>query len=357
MDNWGSLDAREQALTFNLMEALNCSLNLSEVLSETYKVLSQLLGANCAPICVSKPGKLLQYDWTVEEVPIGFFAHHEGLAAEDFVRIAVVRQPSLLLPDMEPESREGLERSLLLERRLEPETALEHVMAVMLDVGRDWHGGFMLYRDRRNPFSERDRALVQRVTPALAKSVRNCRKLGEEQGSRWMLESLLRKRGSECVVLEPSGQEIMCTKGARKLLKTWFPSSEQKPQELPRLLAERLEQLAGSPRAPQPGQDSCETGSPGHKLKVSFIPVEVHANRRLWALLLQESPYIPPAWREKLTKRELEVVARLLQGWDNKTIAEDLKCSVDTVKKHLQHIFDKLGVDQRSQVLHMATQL
>jgi DNA-binding CsgD family transcriptional regulator len=316
-----------------------------------------MLAANCAPICVSKPGKLLRYDWTVEEVPIGFYAHDEGLAPEDFVRIAVVRQPNLLLSDIEPESREGLERSLLLERRRELETPLEHVMAVMLDVGRDWRGGFMLYRDRRNPFSDRDRALLQRVTPALAKSVRNCRKMGEEQGSRWMLESLLRKRGSECLVLEPSGTEIMCTRGAKKLLKTWFALSEQKTQELPRVLTERLEQLAGSLHTMQPGQDVLEAGGPAHKLKVTFIPVEVHANRRLWALLLQESPHIPPAWREKLTKRELEVVARLLQGWDNKTIAEDLRCSVDTVKKHLQHIFDKLGVDQRSQVLHMAAQL
>lgn len=366
MHSWGNLDAQEQALTFDLMEALTCSFDLSEVLPKAYEVLSRMLAADYAAFCVSKPDKAFEYDWIVEQMPSKFFAHYEELVAEDFVRIAVMRQPNHVLRDTEMGlSRQGLERSQMYQRCRELGMPLEHVMAVMLETGSDWHGGFMLYRDTRTPFSDRERALLQRVTPALARTVRNCRQLSLERGGRWMLESLLRKRGTECVVLTPSGTEQMRSEGATGVLESWFPSSEC-VRSLPQVLLERLKMLTSTQQPMQPGDDVWETPGTGPKLKVTFIPMEVPGSRRLWVLQLQETPYIPAVWRSnnsknpkdsKFTKREQQVVCRLLLGWDNKVIAEDLKCSVDTVKKHLQHIFDKLGVDQRSQVLHLATQL
>jgi DNA-binding CsgD family transcriptional regulator len=357
MDSLGSLDAREQALTFDLMEAVTCSLDLSEVLKKVYEVLSQMLAADRMVICVSKPGKRAEYDWLVEQMPSEFFANYEELADEDFVRRAVVHQPNQVLRDSEMLPRDALERSVLYQRGREMDIPLEQVMAVMLDIGCDWHGGFMLYRATRHPFSDRERALLQRLTPTLARTVRNCRMMGEMKGSRWMLESLLRVRGSECLVLAPPSKEILRTDGVTELLKTWFPPSERETHGLPREWVERLAMLSSTAPLVEPGLDVWETNGPGRKLKVTFVPLEVPSSRRLWALMLQETPRIPALWRKMLTKREKEVLGCLLQGWDNKTIAEDLKCSVDTVKKHLQHIYDKLGVDQRSQLMHKASQL
>ena len=359
MYNWGSLDTREQALTFELMDALTCSRDLSQVLSKAYEVLSRLLTATCAPVCVSKLGKLLEYDRTVAPVPAGFMAQKEEEPAEDFVRIAVVRQSNLMLSDIDLSSCEGLECGLLLEHRRELAMPLEHMMAVMLDVGHEWHAGFMLYRDGGHPFSERDRALLQRVAPWLARTVRNFRQPSpEDRRSRWVLESLLRTQGCESLVLNPSGTELMSTEGAEGLLKTWFPLHEPKLRKLPQELAERLEQLKSGPHPVKPEDHVCEIEGKGHKLKVSFVPMQMHNHQRIWALLMQESPYVPPEWekKHKLTKREVDVASRVVRGWDNRLIAEDLKCSVDTVKKHLQHIFDKMGVDQRAQLIAMAKQ-
>jgi DNA-binding NarL/FixJ family response regulator len=356
MHSWGSLDAREQALTFDLLEALTCPGDLSEVLPRAYDILSRMLAADYAAFCVSKPGKAFEYDWIVEQMPSKFFTHYEELVAEDFVRIAVMRQPNQVLRDTEMGlSRQGLERSQMYQRCRELGMPLEHVMAVMLETGSDWHGGFMLYRDTRMPFSDRERALLQRVTPALAHTVHSRRQQSLERGGRWMLESLLRKRGTECVVLTPSGTEQMRTEGATGVLEAWFAPSDCE-RNLPRVLLERLQRLVSSVQTLQAGEDIWETPVPGPKLRVTFIPMDV-GSRRLWVLQLQETPYIPAAWRTKLTKRELQVAARVLLGWDNQLIAEDLKCSVDTVKKHLQHIFDKLGVNSRAQLLHQATQL
>jgi len=52
-----------------------------------------------------------------------------------------------------------------------------------------------------------------------------------------------------------------------------------------------------------------------------------------------------------LTHRESEIVAILAQGLTNKEIAKALNVSAETVKKHLQNIFAKLGVHRRTQVL------
>lgn len=50
-----------------------------------------------------------------------------------------------------------------------------------------------------------------------------------------------------------------------------------------------------------------------------------------------------------LTKRELEVLKILANGGKNTAIAESLNISPHTVKTHVSHIYDKLGVNDRVQ--------
>jgi DNA-binding CsgD family transcriptional regulator len=50
-----------------------------------------------------------------------------------------------------------------------------------------------------------------------------------------------------------------------------------------------------------------------------------------------------------LTDREVEVLARASVGDSNAAIAATLRVSPETVKKHLQHVYAKLGVSARSQ--------
>ena len=55
--------------------------------------------------------------------------------------------------------------------------------------------------------------------------------------------------------------------------------------------------------------------------------------------------------RYRLSKREAEVVELVLLGYRNRDIATTLGTSPTTVKKHLTHIFDKVGVDNRTQLI------
>ncbi|MEO8393430.1 MAG: LuxR C-terminal-related transcriptional regulator, partial [Chloroflexota bacterium] len=54
---------------------------------------------------------------------------------------------------------------------------------------------------------------------------------------------------------------------------------------------------------------------------------------------------------EPLSDRELEVLHLIAAGASNQEIADQLVIGMSTVKKHINHIFDKLGVKSRAQAL------
>lgn len=66
------------------------------------------------------------------------------------------------------------------------------------------------------------------------------------------------------------------------------------------------------------------------------------ASRGVCAAVNGSMPALPP-----LTPREREVLAWVAAGKTNRQIAQVLSTSPRTVQKHLEHIFDKLGVETR----------
>jgi len=55
-----------------------------------------------------------------------------------------------------------------------------------------------------------------------------------------------------------------------------------------------------------------------------------------------------------LTKREEEVVRQVVEGLSNREIADQLKLSEHTVKNYLFHIFEKLGISSRVELVTYA---
>ncbi len=60
---------------------------------------------------------------------------------------------------------------------------------------------------------------------------------------------------------------------------------------------------------------------------------------------------VPQPLIEPLSDRELEVLQLMATGASNQDIAEALVIAVNTVKRHARNIFDKLGVENRTQAL------
>src|SRR5438034_5056950 len=67
---------------------------------------------------------------------------------------------------------------------------------------------------------------------------------------------------------------------------------------------------------------------------------------------LMEQPLVEP-----LSERELEVLHLVARGDSNQEIAEVLVIALDTVKRHVTHIFEKLGVNNRVQAVARARTL
>ncbi|MCB0185818.1 MAG: hypothetical protein KDE31_16230, partial [Caldilineaceae bacterium] len=66
----------------------------------------------------------------------------------------------------------------------------------------------------------------------------------------------------------------------------------------------------------------------------------------------------PPApLIEPLTEREIEVLQLVARGLSNRAMAQELTVALSTVKKHLVHIYGKLGVSSRTQALIRADEL
>ncbi len=65
----------------------------------------------------------------------------------------------------------------------------------------------------------------------------------------------------------------------------------------------------------------------------------------------------PPGMVEQLSERELEILRLVAEGNSNQQIADALFIATGTVKKHLNNIFGKLGVQSRTQCVARGREL
>jgi HD-GYP domain-containing protein (c-di-GMP phosphodiesterase class II) len=75
------------------------------------------------------------------------------------------------------------------------------------------------------------------------------------------------------------------------------------------------------------------------------------AGEAVGAVLAEAGHRVPRARRERpagLSQREVEVLRLLARGHSNRDLAEQLSVSPETVKHHVQHIYDKIGLSTRA---------
>ncbi len=58
----------------------------------------------------------------------------------------------------------------------------------------------------------------------------------------------------------------------------------------------------------------------------------------------------------KLTQKESKVFGLIIKGMSNQAIADTLYCSLATIKTHLQNIFNKLGLNSKTEVISLYLQ-
>ncbi|QRO01427.1 DNA-binding response regulator [Archangium violaceum] len=355
-----NMKPHERSLTCKLLEAFIYARSLPEVASFTEEFLSRLVSADYMALCVSRAGQPSQYDWWVAKMPAEFFAVSPEFERRDFVRTAVSRRPGEVLLDSDMISRQELERSAMYRRSHDMGMPLKQVMSVLMpDEGQTGYSGFSAYRARYRPFTERERRILQQVAPLLARTIQKCRLFAQWELDGRLLESLSQDENAALLVVAPSSHEVIKrTEQASTLLAKWFSRDECGPSGLPREWAERLSVLAvkKDDATGELGTWWRHHDQEGESLRVTFREWSGQEGTR-WTLTLKEVAHsipLPAVWRSRLTERQAEVVSYVLHFWDQRTIAEELGCTVGTLKKHMQDIFDEMGVCSQKALISLA---
>jgi DNA-binding NarL/FixJ family response regulator len=81
-------------------------------------------------------------------------------------------------------------------------------------------------------------------------------------------------------------------------------------------------------------------------------PMSAKIARRVLAMFQSPPPTASPT--TQLTDRELQVLAGLVRGMSYKMIAAEYTISIDTVRSHVRHIYEKLHVNSKAQAITLA---
>lgn len=338
----------------DLKSALGASLDLREVLKEAYGLLLPLVGADYGALATSPSANVEEFQWIDCNLPPAFLRSYAEMAPHDFVLRAVRPKVGTVLRDCEMIDRAALKRNWMYHRAREVGVRLEHVMAVMLRVGHGWQCGLSLYRDRQRPFTETDQRVLQELTRDITNAVRNCLLHAKERRRSTLLQALIDEDDAAVVVVRPPAREIMRTPLAIALLDAWFEPVERDAGRLPQILLDELHKAEAARARGDGGPRLWQKDGEATSLRVEFLPLYEPNGDLVWALKLREVSRelpLPVTWARALTERQREVVAKVLLGWDDQTIANELHCELSTTKRHVRNIFTRLGVENRTKLL------
>ncbi len=203
--------------------------------------------------------------------------------------------------------------------------------------------GLSLARKRRD-FSERDRLLLNLLRPHLLQAVRHAEAVAAvaTAPSSGRAEDATR----EIVVTDARGEVHAVTARAHEWMRRYF-GQPRSPRQLPDAICrwlegrlrsrDRLDDVAGD--RPLVAQNDC------NRLVVQYV---VRGDVLLLLLHEQQKLAAEQLMCLGLTRREAEILLWLAQGKASAAIAAITGSAVRTVEKHLEHIYRKLGVENRT---------
>ena len=187
-----------------------------------------------------------------------------------------------------------------------------------------WHTKtFMFLRTGRRDFTERDRLVLNLLQPHLARFWRAARTKRLLNSALAEIDRIDERCGRGVILLGLGGEVEFASAPARRLMHEFFPGVST--GRLPVGVEKWLERGATTPLISQ---------REARRLSVDRVDD---------VLLLEERHQ-----EGQLTARELEVVTWVAQGKTNAEIAALLLLAPSTVRKHLENVYAKLGVNTRT---------
>lgn len=211
------------------------------------------------------------------------------------------------------------------------------------------HSKTFFFQSAQRDFSERDRALLNLLAPHFAQL--DHASTAFRAAALGLIE--LQATGADTCrgILLPdrAGRRIeAATDRARRLLATYFPDA--RGVRLPEELTSWLEHARAREKSPQ------LEAQMARELKVTrpagVLIVEHARVSETEVVVLDETVAVV---HSLLTARERDVLNLVAEGKRNSDIAQDLWVSPSTVRKHLENIYEKLGVSTRTAAVRAYT--
>jgi DNA-binding CsgD family transcriptional regulator len=232
---------------------------------------------------------------------------------------------------------------------------VQHQIAFVLPATRPMVIGIALNRSRPD-FSERDRLLLNLIQPHVVQAYRNAKAVTQMSRQLGMAVHALEHLDSAVVVVNQATRVLVTTERARQLLAKYFPhptpTGSQLPDMLRRWIRHHENNLSGTGKAFV--RTPLIVDQEGSRLIVRLLS---DADCALLSLMEQPKATVPEIFESfGLTRREAEVLSWVAQGKTNVVIGNILGLSPRTVQKHLEHIFQRLGVETRTAAAAWALQ-
>jgi DNA-binding response OmpR family regulator len=152
-----------------------------------------------------------------------------------------------------------------------------------------------------------------------------------------------------------TGRILWCTPQAGRLLGKAFTDFDTDQYVLPRDVQEWLHQCAAAAPTSSPPPIDLKADAFAPKLQLLYVG-QIGPDENLLRLIEGDLGSDQTVLRKKLsvTEREAEVLLWIARGKSNRDIAEILSLSPRTVNKHLEQIYAKLGVENRTSAAALA---
>jgi DNA-binding CsgD family transcriptional regulator len=146
------------------------------------------------------------------------------------------------------------------------------------------------------------------------------------------------------VVMDTRGRIRLATSDARRLMQSYFKDCGPESGRLPLPLQKLTRHYAGPGRT---AHRQIITAPGGKRFTIAAVVAQ-----NLIVLVFEKAPDVcPPLYQ--LTSRQSEILALATEGKQNKEISKILSISPRTVQHHLERVYQKLGVENRTAAARM----
>lgn len=272
-------------------------------------------------------------------------------AVEDVLIPEVVgRKSSTAVRTTDITSRKEFEKTDLYNEYYR-DTPFKYQMGIALPISDDLTLTCGLSREAKD-FTERDKAVLTRLAPHLKNAIGNT-------FEHRRLSFFNKPNDFGFLILDVNGKVTYSNQLAKQILKKYFAAGNFEKKMLPgklgkwlkeQLLLLEFDEFHALPSSVYKVEDK------GAELHIRLMK---NNTGNPYTLILEEKKSVRVKLQEalSLTGRQTETVFWIMQGKTNHEIAEILNISSRTVQKHIQYLYDKMGVENRRAAISRALEI